>query len=147
MLFSPPVTWLTSFLPPDLRSVVLFWRKPSLNPLTSCNFKIVSMIISSMYDTSLEKEMTTRSSILAWRIPWTEKPGRLQSIAVQSLSYDSLQPQGSLSFTISWSLLNLMSIESMMPSNHLILYCPLLILPSIFPSIRAFSNESALFIR
>ena len=40
-----------------------------------------------------------------------------------------------------------MSIESVMPSNHLILYCPLLILPSIFPSIRVFSNESALFIR
>ena len=55
--------------------------------------------------------------------------------------------QASLSFTISWSLLKLMSIESMMPSNHLILYCPLLLLPSIFPSIRVFSNESALCIR
>ena len=41
-----------------------------------------------------------------------------------------------------WSLLKLMSIESVMPSNHLILCCPLLILPSIFPSIRVFSNES-----
>ena len=40
-----------------------------------------------------------------------------------------------------------MSIESVMPSNHLILYCPLLLLPSIFPSIRVFSNESALHIR
>ena len=46
-------------------------------------------------------------------------------------------PQASLSFTISQSLLKLMSIESMMPSNHLILYHPLLLLPSIFPSIRA----------
>ena len=55
--------------------------------------------------------------------------------------------QASLSFTISWSLLKLMSIESMMPSNHLILCCPLLLLPSIFPSIRVFSNESALHIR
>ena len=55
--------------------------------------------------------------------------------------------QASLSFTISWSLLKLMSIESMMPSNHLILYRPLLLLPSIFPSIRVFSNESALCIR
>ena len=44
--------------------------------------------------------------------------------------------QASLSFTISWSLLKLMSIESVMPSNHLILCCPLLLLPSIFPSIR-----------
>ena len=48
--------------------------------------------------------------------------------------------QASLSFTISWSLLRLMSIESMMPSNHLILWCPLLLLPSIFPSIRVFSR-------
>ena len=47
--------------------------------------------------------------------------------------------QASLSFTISWSLLKLMSIESMMPSKHLILWCPLLLLPSIFPSIRVFS--------
>ena len=55
--------------------------------------------------------------------------------------------QAYLSFTISQSLLKLMSIESMMPSNHLILSHPLLLLPSIFPSIRVFSNESALHIR
>ena len=55
--------------------------------------------------------------------------------------------QAPLSFTISWSLLKLMSIESAMPSNHLILCCPLLLLPSIFPSIRVFSNELALHIR
>ena len=52
-----------------------------------------------------------------------------------------------LSITNSWSPPKLMSIESVMPSNHLILCCPLLLLPSIFPSIRAFSNESALCIR
>ena len=55
--------------------------------------------------------------------------------------------QASLSFTFSWSLLKLMSIESVMPSNHLVLCCPLLLLPSIFPSIRVFSNELALHIR
>ena len=55
--------------------------------------------------------------------------------------------QASLSFTISWNLLKLMSIQSVMPSNHLILCHPLLILPSILPSIRVFSNESALCIR
>ena len=54
---------------------------------------------------------------------------------------------GFLSFTISWSLLKLMSIEAVMPSNHLILCHPLLLLPSIFPSIRVFSEESALSIR
>ena len=70
-----------------------------------------------------------------------------------SVVYDSLQPHGlqqcqaSLSITNSRSLLKLISIELVMPSNHLILCCPLLFLPSIFPSIRVFSNESVLCIR
>ena len=55
--------------------------------------------------------------------------------------------QASLSITNSRSLLKLMSIESVMPSNHLILCRPLFLLPSIFPSIRVFSNESVLHIR
>ena len=73
---------------------------------------------------------------------------------VQSLSHIQLfatpwteAHQPSLSFTISWSLLKLTSIHSMMPSNHLILCRPLLLLPSVFPSIRVFSNELALRIR
>ena len=55
--------------------------------------------------------------------------------------------QASLSITNSWSLLKVMSIESVIPSNHLILCHPLLLLPSIFPSIRVFSNESGFCIR
>ena len=55
--------------------------------------------------------------------------------------------QASLSFTISWSLLRSMSSELVILSNHLILCCPLLLLPSVFSSIRVFSNESALHIR
>ena len=55
--------------------------------------------------------------------------------------------QSSLSFTIFWSLLKLTSIESMMPSNHLIHCHPSLLQPSVFPSIRVFSNESGLPIR
>ena len=55
--------------------------------------------------------------------------------------------QASLSIANSWSLLKLMSIESVMPSSHLILCYPLLLLPSIFPSIRIFSNELILHIR
>ena len=73
---------------------------------------------------------------------------------VQSLSHIQLfatpgtaARQTSPSFTISQSSLKLMSIELVMPSNHPILYDPLLLLPSIFPSIRVFSNESALCIR
>ena len=75
-------------------------------------------------------------------------------VIVQSLSHIqtfvtswTAARQSSLSFTISRSLLKLMSIESVMPSNHLILCHPLLLLPSIFPSIRVFSNESVLPIR
>ena len=55
--------------------------------------------------------------------------------------------QASPSITNSQSLLKLMSVESVIPSNHVILFCPLLLLPSIFPSIRVFSNESVLPIR
>ena len=55
--------------------------------------------------------------------------------------------QFSLSITNSWSMLKLMSIESVMPSKHLIFCHPLLLLPSIFPSIRVFSSESVLLIR
>ena len=76
------------------------------------------------------------------------------SCSVQSLSRVQLfetpgtaARQASLSITNSQSLLKLMSIKSVIPSNHLILCCPLLLLPSIFPSIRVFSNESALRIR
>ena len=78
----------------------------------------------------------------------------LQISLVQSLSCVRLSVtpwtaahRASLSITNSWSLLKLMSIESVMPSNNLILCCPLLLLPSIFPSIKVFSNESALCIR
>ena len=69
-------------------------------------------------------------------------------LVVQLLSHVQLfatpAHQASLSFTISLSLLKLMLMESVMPSNHLILCCPLLLLPSTFPSIRVFSNESVL---
>ena len=76
-------------------------------------------------------------------------PGSVQSLSgVQLLATPWTEArQASLSFTISWSLLKLMSIELIMASNHLILCRPLLLLPSIFPSIRVFSNESVLCIR
>ena len=70
------------------------------------------------------------------------------SVAVSDFATPSAAArQASLTFTIYRSLLKLMSIESVMPSNHLILCGPLLPLPSIFPSIRVFSNEPALCIR
>ena len=70
-----------------------------------------------------------------------------QIVVVQSLRPWTAALQASLSFTISWSFVKGIFIESVMPSNHLILCCPLLLLPSIFPNIRVFSNESALCIR
>ena len=70
----------------------------------------------------------------------------------RSVMSDSVTPrtaarQASLSITDSWSLLKLMSVELLMPSNHLILCYPRLLLPSVFPRIRVFSNESVLHIR
>ena len=85
---------------------------------------------------------------------WTLILPYLAVSSVQSLSHVWLfvtawtaARQTSLSITNSWSLPKPISIESVMPSNHLILCHPLLLLPSIFPSIRVFSNESALRIR
>ena len=79
---------------------------------------------------------------------------KIQFSSVQSLSCVQLfvtpgnaACQASLAITSTQSLLKLMSIEWVMPTNHLILYCPCLLLPSIFPSIRVFSNESVLDIR
>ena len=83
-----------------------------------------------------------------------QSSGKFSFSSVQSLSRVRLFAtpwtaayQASLSITNSRSLLKLMSIESVMPSNHLFLCRPLLLLPSIFASIRVFSNESALHIR
>ena len=132
-------------------------------------------------DVPLEEGMPTHSSILAWKLPWIEEPGELQSIGLQSQTWLKWQHthtpffrfhvsaqlssgqslscvrlsvtpwtaarQASLSITSSRSPPKPRSTESVMPSNHLIPCCPLLFLPSIFPSIRVFSNESAVCIR
>ena len=83
-------------------------------------------------------------------ICWLQLFAYFAVVVVQSLSHVwvfasswTAAHQASLSFTITWSLLKPMSIESVMPTNHLILCRALLLLPSIFPSIRVFSNESA----
>ena len=120
----------------------------------------------------LEEEMVTYSSIVAWKIPWTEEPGGQQSMGLQSWTWlcdwahkllvqfssvaqscstfcdpmNCSTPGLPLSITNSRSPPKLISIKSVMLSNHLILCRPLLLLPSIFPSIRVFSNESALCI-
>ena len=77
------------------------------------------------------------------------KQSSIQSLSCVQLFVNSWTAihQVSLSITNSWSLLKLMSIKSVMPSNHLIFCRPLLLPPSLFPSIRVFSNESVLCIR
>ena len=109
------------------------------------------------------KGVATHSGILAWRIPWAEEPDGLQSMGSQRVGHNwvtsvqfscvqlfatpgTVAHQASLCITNSWSSLKLMLIESVIPSNHLILCRPLLFPPSVFPSIRVFSNESALCI-
>ena len=93
-----------------------------------------------------------------WHANYSQKdPGRLHEKDISQFSHsvvsDSLRPHGmqarpaSRSISNSQSLFRLMSIEPVMPSNHLILYRPLLFLPSIFSSIRVFSSESVLPIR
>ena len=81
--------------------------------------------------------------------PYSKKISSVQSLSRVQLFVTpwTAACQASLSITSSRSLLKLMSIESVMPSKHLILCCPLLFPPSIFPSIKAFSNESVLCIR
>ena len=96
-------------------------------------------------------QFTTRNML--FQAQWIQCRTR-QFNSVQSLSHVQLFAtpwitacQASLSITNSWSLFKLISIELVMPSNHLILCRPLLLLPSIPPSIRVFSNESTLHIR
>ena len=103
---------------------------------------------------SLSDERLRSSALGHLSVTWKKEDCGVFVAVVQSLSRVQLFAtpwtaacQASLSSIISQSLLKLMSTESMMPSNHFILCCPLLLLPSIFPSIRVFSNESALHIR
>ena len=109
--------------------------------------------------TRLKRLSSSSSSSSSRRLPrsageveWWDNPGEEISLLFShSVVSDSLQPHGlhqaSMSFTIFRSLLKLMSIELVMPSNHLILCRSLLLLASIFPRIRVFSNESALHIK
>ena len=92
--------------------------------------------------------------ICKWYLAGIQQHDRITFVVVQSLGHIWLfvtpwtaAHQASLSFTISWNLLKLVSIELVMPSNLLILCRPRLLPPSILPSIRVFSNESALCIK
>ena len=139
-------------------------RKKSASRCRRLDMGDMSLVLG--WEDPLEEKMAAHSSILAWKIPWTERPRWLQSMGPQrvrhdwasehvcflnyhySLSVQSLShvwlfvtpwtaaPQAFLSITSSWSLFKLMSIESVMAPNQLILWRPLLLPPSILPSIR-----------
>ena len=187
----PIQTYMGIYRKPHIDYTDVYWNDRDFPGGSDGKESTCNALWSLDREDTLEKGMATHSSVLAWRIPWTEEPGRLQGLQIVghemsifachtvpifslvkylqifcyfknwAICFPSVQftshsysaapwiaaPQASLSITNSWSLLKLMSIESVMPLNHLILCCPLLLLPSIFPSIRVFSNESALRIR
>ena len=127
------------------------------HPLYFSNKSFLSLIFLSNKVYIIDKILSSFPAVYNWtnqlcNQDWTRRA--IFNSSVQSFSHVWLfatpcttECQASLSITNSWSLPKLMSIESMMPSNHLILCLTLLLLPSIFPSIRVFSNESALCIQ
>ena len=125
---------VSSFSHSSASNVVIFY----LQPLINLNLLYSSLIVSFKYFLPFQFQVTVllqlccclvAQSYLTLCDPWTEAS------------------QASLSFAISQTLLTLRSIESVIPPNHLILCHPLLLLPSVFPSIRVFSKESLLHIR
>ena len=107
-------------------------KKKLVHLATSNQLPVLNQKATSMGNCSSSTELSSVQSLSRVRLfanPWTAAL------------------QASPSITNSWRLLRLMSIESVMPSNHLILCCPLLLPPPIFPNIRVFSNESVLHIR
>ena len=109
---------------------IRMWQRLSYKMLIAMLLEITKKIRNSKDLQSVQlSSVHSLSSVQLFSTPWTAAH------------------KASLSIINSWSLLKLMSIESVMPSNHLILCYPLLLLPSIFPSIKVFSNESALHIR
>ena len=101
----------------------------------------------SSWKTQVESILHLPQKLSTWASCLVPSDQFSHSVVSDSATAWTIACQASLSITKSWSLTKLMCIESVMPSNHLILWCPLLLPPSIFPSIRVFSNESVLRIR
>ena len=151
-----------SFLYPD--SQTLSWLLnalqseplPFLRNSSLANCSSIILLSNPFHPSSSQKWHTPQDSTLISHI-FNIKPNMLryrgyqsvQSLSRVRLFATSLMAacQASLSITNSWSSLRLMSIKSVMPSSHLILCCPLFLLPAIPPSIRVFSNESTLHMR
>jgi len=126
-------------------------RYTANNPFPLCILLIylASIVFLAVQYFCLKKNILHKDKMLSIGQWVTKRFSSVQSIcSVQLFATPwTAACQASLSITSSWSLPKLISIESVMPSNHLILCHPLLFPPSIFPSIRVFDNESALHIR
>ena len=116
------------------------WDSPGKNTGVGCHFLLQCMKVRS--EREVAQSCPTLCDPMDCSLPGSSVHGIFQARVLEwgAIAF-------SLSIINSQSLLKLMSIELVMPSNHLILYHPLLLLPSIFPNIRVFSNESALCIR
>ena len=143
-----------SFLIPCLMfhhyiQVIVFSR--NITEVILCSLLIASYQVGHDF---LFVSLLVRGTLIIWSDGDNQASPLFQFSSVQLLSCVGVFAtpwtaacQASLPITNSWSLSKLMSIELVTPSNHLILCCPLLLLPSIFPSIRIFSNDSVLHIR
>ena len=136
-------SWIRTKTPPLLGKMELGWKSGTMTSKLLLPQWIFHPFICMPLISGLPEKSRAAAAHLSPRPP-------SEGIVVQSLSHVCLfetprtaAHQASLSVTISQSVLKLMSIESMMPSNHIILCCPLLLLTFIFPSIRVFSNELA----
>ena len=116
------------------------WDSPGKNTGVGCHVLLQCMKVRS--EREVAQSCPTLCDPMDCSLPGSSVHGIFQARVLEwgAIAF-------SLSIINSQSLLKLMSIELVMPSNHLILYHPLLLLPSIFPNIRVFSNESALCIR
>ena len=134
---------------------MMLWMKHSLDSLSPLKMVLYFLASSPLsyigWDTRLSSSTLWASGPSAGRSPiwlsWRRPIVQLLSHVRLFVTPWTAALQTSLSFTVSQSLLRLMFIESLVLSNQLILCCPLLLLPSIFPSIRVFSNEAALCIK
>ena len=148
--YSSDITKPHIFLIKDQGGVPDFPRL-SIQPPLEINYNYVLDLMLVFFCNTLKNK---RTSLTAEGISWILYiDDQFSSVQFsRSVMSDFVTPwnaalQASLSITSSWNLLKLMSIESVMPSNHLILCRPFLLLPSVFPSIKVFSNESVLHIR
>ena len=124
------------------------WDSPGKNTGVGCHFLLQCMKVKS--ESEVTQSCRTLRHPMDCSLPGSSAHEIFQARVLEwgAITFSMVcSNSGSSSSSISWSLLKFMSIESVMLSNHLILCHPLLLLPSIFPSIRVYSSESALHIR